>query len=111
MCGSQGNDCCCCPDAVIFQEKLCGNFGAIDQAVWTAPAVNDYVQGTFEVFNAGTGQVDFSVNGAVFTVPPRTSKTLSFNNPSIFVVQTIFNNVFSGSTGKWCITLYKRIFP
>ena len=21
MCGSQGNDCCCCPDAMIFQRE------------------------------------------------------------------------------------------
>ncbi|KXZ18810.1 hypothetical protein AXI59_16255 [Bacillus nakamurai] len=114
MCGSKGNDCCCCPNAMIFQEELCGNFGAIDAAVWTAPTVNDYIQGTFEVFNAGPGTVDFSVtsNGVLnlFHVPPENSIAVSFNNPTRFAVQTIFGEVYNGSTGKWCITLYKRIF-
>lgn len=112
MCGSQGNDCCCCPDAVIFTEEICGNIkDPIDQAVWTAPTVNDYIQGTFEVFNAGPGTIDFSVNGIVFTAPAGSSKVVSFNNPTIFIVQTIGQTgAVAGTTGKWCITLYKRVF-
>lgn len=101
MCGSKGNDCCCCPDAMIFQEELCGNItDPIDQAVWTAPAVNDYFQGTFEVTNNGPGTIDFSVNGTVFTVPPGSSRAVSVNNPTIFIVQT-FNipGAVAGTTG------------
>ncbi|MEK3856208.1 S-Ena type endospore appendage [Cytobacillus sp. FSL H8-0458] len=112
MCGSnRSGDCCCCPDPVIFQEKLCGNIqDPIDQAVWTAPAVNDYIQGTFEVFNAGPGTIDFSVNGNVFSVPPGNSRAVSFNNPTIFIVQTVGQpGAQPGTSGKWCIVLYKRI--
>lgn len=112
MCGSQGNDCCCCPNAVIFTEEVCGNIkDPINQAVWTAPPVNDYIQGTFEVFNAGPGTIDFSVNGTVFTVPPGTSQAISVNNPTIFIVQTTdIPGAIAGTSGKWCITLYKRVF-
>lgn len=115
MCGSQGNNCCCCPDAMIFTEKICGDFGSINQVVWSAPEVNDYIQGTFEVFNAGSGRVDFSVNFptnpiVIENVPPGTSQSISVNNPETFIIQTIFNGVYSGTTGKWCITLYKRVF-
>ena len=112
MCGTQGSDCCCCPDAMIFTEEICGNIkDPIDQAVWTAPTVNDYFQGTFEVFNAGPGTIDFSVNGTVFTVPAGSSKAVSFNNPTIFIVQTVGQTgAVAGTTGKWCIKLYKRVF-
>lgn len=113
MCGSNGSgDCCCCPDAVVLQEKVCGNIkDRINQAVWTAPTVNDYIQGTFEVFNAGPGDIEFSVNGVVFTVPPGNSKVVSVNNPTIFIIQTFdFPGAQEGTSGKWCITLYKRVF-
>lgn len=106
MCGTQGNDCCCCPNAMIFQEKICGNFGDINAVVWTAPAVNDYIQGTFEVFNAGPNPVVFAVvnGGPNITVPPGTSQAISVNNPTVLGIVSI------GSHGKWCITLYKRVF-
>lgn len=114
MCGSQGNDCCCCPNAVILQEQICGNFRDINQIVWEAPAVNDYIQGTFEVFNAGNGPVMFTVNNLPtppFTVPPGTSQSISVNNPTNFIIQTTgFPGAVPGTHGKWCITLYKRVF-
>ncbi|MBO9129851.1 S-Ena type endospore appendage [Bacillus sp. 165] len=112
MCGSNAFGGDCCPDAMIFQEQLCGNItDPIDQAVWVAPATNDYIQGTFEVFSAGPGTIDFSVNGVVFTAPPGTSKAVSVNNPSTFIVQTNGQRgAVAGTTGKWCITLYKRVF-
>lgn len=116
MCGSQGNDCCCCPDAMIFQEEICGDFKDIDAVVWSPPAVNDYFQGTFEVFNAGPGQVRFSVNDPanpanLFDVPPGTSRAVSVNNPFRFAVQSIgIDGAVTGTFGKWCITLYKRVF-
>lgn len=114
MCGTHGNgnNNNCCPDGVILTEDLCGNIkDPIDQAVWTAPNVNDYIQGTFDVFNAGPGTIDFSINGTVYTVPPGNSKAVSVNNPSIFIVQTFGQEgAVAGTTGKWCITLYKRVF-
>jgi hypothetical protein len=100
----------CCPPAQILQEQLCGNIkDPIDQVVWTA-TMNHYIQGTFEVFNTGPGTIDFSVNGTVFSVLPQNSKAVSINNPTIFIVQTVGQpGAIAGTTGKWCINLYKRI--
>lgn len=109
MCGTQGNDCCCCPDAVIFKEEICGNIGPTTSAgevVWQPIGVNDYIQGTFEVFNAGPGDIIFAVvnGGPNFTVPVGTTQVISVNNP------TVLGIISNGATGKWCITLYKRVF-
>lgn len=111
MCSNTGSDCCCCPSGVIFTEKLCGNItDPIDQIVWSAPEESDYIQGTFEVTNNGPGTIDFSVNGDVYTVPTGSSKAVSVNNPTEFIVQTIGQpGALPGTTGKWCITLYKRV--
>lgn len=119
MCGSNGSNsnCCCCPNAVVFQEKICGNLtGPLGEAApfiaWQAPEVNDYFQGTFEIFNAGPGIITATVlnnDGVVvgtLTVPPGSSISVSVNNPNSL-------NIISvplGTHGKFCITLYKRVF-
>jgi Protein of unknown function (DUF3992) len=116
MCGSHGSNsnCCCCPNAVVLQEKICGNLaGPLTNFVaWQAPAVNDYFQGTFEIFNAGPGTITATVlNSAgvvigTLTVPPGNSVSVSVNNPNSFVI----TSVPAGTHGKFCITLYKRVF-
>ena len=110
--GSNSN-CCCCPDAAIFQEEICGNLTGLlsGYLAWEAPAVNDYFQGTFEIFNAGPDTITASVldsNGNVIaplSIPPNNSVSASANNPEFFSV-----NVPAGTHGKFCITLYKRLF-
>ena len=111
MCGSQGNNCCCCPDAMIFQEEICGNFGPLANgvSVWLPADVNDYFQATYEVFNAGPVAIFFATEAGQtpgFEVPVGTSRVVSVNNPTVL---GIFNTNNS-ATGKWCITLYKRVF-
>ena len=112
MCGN-GSASCCCPSSLIFQEQLCGNItDPIDEIVWSTPKPSDYIQGTFKVTNNGPGSILFSVNGApnLFTVPAGSSKAVSFNNPNQFIVQTTrIPDAAAGTTGKWCITLYKRV--
>ncbi|MBO9129852.1 S-Ena type endospore appendage [Bacillus sp. 165] len=114
MCGSKGN---CCPDRVVFQEKICGNLtGSLGSAevpfiAWQGPAVNDYFQGTFEIFNAGPGIINANVldiNGgsSPINVPSGNSVAVSVNNPAALRIVS----VPAGTHGKFCITLYKAIF-
>ncbi|WP_395947823.1 hypothetical protein [Bacillus sp. X1(2014)] len=55
--------------------------------------------------NTGNSPFDFSVNATVQTVPAGNTVSLSFNNPAVF-------GVVSGAEdrGRFCITLYKRVF-
>lgn len=114
MCGNQENR-SCCPDASILQEEICGRFGVINEEVWIAPIVNDYIQGTFEVFNSGPGLALFTVHTItdndpqVYIVPPGNSLAVSVNNPTKFIVQTA-DLEDNQASGKWCIKLYKRVF-
>jgi len=117
MCGSNGmsGDCCCCPPAQFFQEKICGNFsnpattGAIGVTVWSAPA-GDYIEGTFEIFNSASSPG--TVSGAVvstpatpgISVPPGFSISISALRPTSFAI-----TVPAGASGTFCITLYKRV--
>lgn len=119
MCGSNGSsqDCCCCPNATVLQEKICGNLtgplgvGDATFIAWQAPVVNDYFQGTFEIFNAGPDIITAEILNsagvviATLSVPPRNSVAVSVNNPDSFSIV-----VPDGTHGKFCITLYKRIF-
>ncbi|WP_144555203.1 S-Ena type endospore appendage [Bacillus sp. X1(2014)] len=106
MCGSHNKTSFCCPEAEIFTEEICGNLeGPIDQAVWTAPTPSDYFQGTFTVTNTGNSPFIFSVNGVVLTVPPGSTVSLSANNPVSLIV-----TLGPEDRGRFCITLYKRVF-
>ncbi|MBM7618742.1 hypothetical protein JOC95_000584 [Bacillus tianshenii] len=115
MCSTNGsaNNCCCCPSPTVIQEKICGNLNGplLNYTAWEGPEVNDYIQGTFEIFNAGpediTAQILDSLGATVGTidVPPGNSVAVSVNNPNTFNVQ-----VPEGTRGKFCITLYKRLF-
>ncbi|WP_163100460.1 S-Ena type endospore appendage [Peribacillus alkalitolerans] len=123
MCGSHNNHDnggFCCPDPQIFVEKNCGNLrgplgtpamgdvAAVFAPVWTGPTDGDYFQGTFEVFNCGpVGDIQFLVDPLTtpIVVPPGNSKTVSVNNPNNFRVL-----IPTGTSGKFCITLYKRVF-
>ncbi|EEK75499.1 hypothetical protein COE58_03525 [Bacillus cereus] len=113
MCGSQGiSGNFCCPPSQIFQEKICGNFGPDnDVVVWFADQVDDYIQGTFEVFNSAssTGNVIASLGSALqgsvlFPTPPGFSRSTSFPLPITFQINSPPN-----TSGTFCITLYKRI--
>ena len=118
MCGSGSNsNCCCCPNAVVFQEKICGNLqGPLTEfPAWQAPTPeNDYFQGTFEIFNAGTGIINATVTdtsgfatqiGGANGISPGNSISVSVNNPASLIV-----TVPMGTHGKFCITLFKRLF-
>lgn len=113
MCNSNGFNGNCCPSAQIFQEKICGNLtGPLnDFLIWSVPAtfVNDYIQGTFEIFNAGPGTITANINdnGTLvggLNVPPGTSQAVSVNSPGSVTV-----DVPAGTAGRFCITLYKRV--
>ncbi|MGG5795838.1 S-Ena type endospore appendage [Bacillus cereus] len=113
MCVSQGisGNCCCCPPAQLFQEKICGNFGPNNSVVvWTAFDVDDYVQGTFEIFNSAssTGNAAILITGvqSSFTTatPPGFSRAFSARLPIAFQIGSPSN-----TSGTFCITLYKRI--
>ncbi|MBK5459222.1 S-Ena type endospore appendage [Peribacillus sp. TH27] len=115
MCGSNGMG-GCCPPAQTFQEQICGNFnnpgiGVIDQVVFNAP-IGDYIEGTFEIFNSAsssgvvTGTVNTSVGPSVGVgpVPPGNTFASAVRNPISFSL-----DIPAGSSGTYCITLYKRV--
>ncbi|WP_163100461.1 S-Ena type endospore appendage [Peribacillus alkalitolerans] len=114
MCGNHknhNNNGFCCPNPQNFVEENCGNIrGPLELVtVWSAPADSDYFQGTFEVFNCGTGNITFSVNqtGTIaerIIVTPGNTRKISVNNPISFIVSAP-----AGTSGKFCITLYKRV--
>jgi hypothetical protein len=115
MCGSNGFNNACCPPAQILKEEICGNFNNSSGAplaipVWEAPA-GDYIQGTFQVFNSAasvgvaTGNIDLG-NFSVAMTPATPGNTVSetFNNPEGLVIAT-----GGTASGRYCITLYKRV--
>lgn len=109
MCGSSKTGSCCCPTSQIIQENLCGNFaGPLDTfRAWSAPTPNDYVQGTFEIFNAGPETIIVNLVGNVgigYDVPPGTTSARSILRPSLLLL-----SVPEGTSGKFCLTLYKRL--
>lgn len=118
MCGSHnfGNN-GCCPSGQVFQEKLCGNVTSnlVNQNAWAArPGVNDYFQGTFQVFNAGDTGISFDVLSSTpgssatdIPVPPGSTVSISVANPIQFLIDTT-GSVVTGST--WCAVLYKRVY-
>ncbi|MEL3973319.1 S-Ena type endospore appendage [Rossellomorea oryzaecorticis] len=102
------------PQAQIFQEKLCGNFkGISDPAtaipIWSAP-LDDYIQGTFEVFNSSAstgpllGTITSQPSATDLEIFPGNSQAKSVLNPTSFTI-----TAGSGDSGTWCINLYKRI--
>lgn len=109
------NDNACCPNARIFQEKICGNFTGADPAtplsVWIAPT-GSYFAGTFEIFNSGSspsaiiGTVTTPTPGGNLGALPGNSDAASLNSPTEFTI-----TAGAGHSGTFCITLYKRIIP
>lgn len=106
----------CCPDGVIFKEEFCGNLkgplspGGTDVVVWDGSTVDDYFQGTFEIYNKGEGTISAEVTrvGATavsLVVPPGNSFAVSVDNPATFEI----TNAPARTRGKFCITLYKEV--
>lgn len=122
MCGSNGfHGGACCPQAQIFQEKLCGNFNnttdeEITLIAWQVPeGVTDYIQGTFEIFNSNVSAdavegVVTSANDEIevpeIVADPGNSAAVSVSRPTAFEI-----TVGPGESGTYCITLYKRVLP
>ena len=74
---------------------------------WKAPRKdNDFIQGTFEVFNSAQSKfpVLAVVDGEFLWVKPGNSETVSVNRPRKFIIWA-----FDNTDGKFCFTLYKRI--
>lgn len=98
----------CCPEQQVFVEDFCGNLVgpiAATTPIWTAPTVNDYFQGTFTVTNNSDAALAIGANGAATTtVPPRSTVSISVNQPTSF-------NVILGPAQQagYCIRLYKRV--
>ncbi|MFD9628970.1 S-Ena type endospore appendage [Peribacillus muralis] len=102
----------CCPPAQIFQESICGNFNGTGAAVtvWSAPA-GAYFSGTFEIFNSASSPTATPVTATTTSTPagalsatPGNSDAQSVDQPIDFAI-----NAPIGATGKFCITLYKRV--
>ncbi|WP_163100462.1 S-Ena type endospore appendage [Peribacillus alkalitolerans] len=123
MCGNNGSSVngFCCPDPKIFQEEICGNIqGPVRDNFWQVldPIDSDYFQGTFEVFNCGNDNIEFAVfsvggtSTGIITVTPGNTRKVSVNNPIRFAITTppILGDNPNRSRGKFCITLYKRVF-
>lgn len=116
MCGSNGSN-PCCPTAQLFQEKICGNFTAPlgSAVVWSVGDVTDYIQGTFEIFLSsgtlaeGTSVITQATGGEVLfpAITEGNTVTRSASVPTSLVL----SDVNPGDTGRYCITLYKRVFP
>lgn len=103
----------CCPPAQIVKEKICGNLNnnsetTFSQTIWISPP-GDYIQGNFQVFNsaASTGNIAPSVNGLLVpltTATPGNTVGRTVMNPTSFNV-----TLEPGSSGTYCMTLYKRV--
>ncbi|MEH6989895.1 S-Ena type endospore appendage [Cytobacillus firmus] len=113
---SKGCNNACCPTPEIFQEKICGNFNGgtagIELMVWQA-VPGDYFEGTFEIFNSAsssgsvTGDITAEMGETVVgPVPQGNSVANSVLEPSDFTISAPPN-----TSGKFCITLYKRVMP
>lgn len=106
MCNNES----CCPPAQIFQESICGNFNGALAAVevWSAPA-GSYFSGTFEIFNSASSTGTVSGGGTatpaiVLSAAQGNSDSQSVNQPTSFTITAA-----AGDSGKYCITLYKRV--
>ncbi|MDN4866216.1 S-Ena type endospore appendage [Priestia megaterium] len=107
MCNNES----CCPPAQIFQESICGNFNGTGAAVivWSAPG-GAYFSGTFEIFNSASspGAVTATITTpsplGTLDAAPGNSDTASVDQPTAFTI-----TADAGESGKYCITLYKRV--
>lgn len=107
----------CCPTAVIVKEKICGNFTAPlgSGIVWSADDVTDYIQGTFEIFLSSGTLAEASTHitqatGEEVLFPAITEGNTVARSATV-PTSLVLTDVNPGDTGKYCITLYKRIFP
>lgn len=108
-CGSKGVGNACCPSPQFFTEEFCGNYSGGEEGIalelWAAAGVSDYVQGTFQIYNAtGPGTVDGTANLATLEAPPGTTDSISIANPTNFTLTAPAN-----TSGTYCIRLYKRL--
>ncbi|RTR26949.1 hypothetical protein EKG37_20450 [Robertmurraya yapensis] len=93
----------------IIKEEFCGNFMDGEEMVWQAPS-NNYIQGTFQVFNSSSSiaDVNVSINSTPTIIFPAVSPGFTISrvaiNPTSFTI-----NAPSGTNGTYCITLFKRI--
>jgi hypothetical protein len=110
MCGSYGLNGACCPSAQILKEEICGNFNGslTDPEVWSSPPGN-YIAGTFQLFNSASSTATVTATGTAtppiaLSADPGNTTSQSVNNPTDFTITTT-----AGDSGKYCITLYKRV--
>ncbi|WP_394549380.1 S-Ena type endospore appendage [Priestia aryabhattai] len=107
MCNSSNES--CSPSAQMFQETISGNFNGTGAAVtvWTAPA-GAYFSGTFEIFNSASSPAAVTVAttpaGTVLSATPGYTVSETVNQPTAFAITAPV-----GASGKFCITLYKRV--
>jgi hypothetical protein len=92
----------------MFQETICGNFNGplTAEIVWTAPT-GAYFAGTFEIFNSasGTSTVTGTITPAgALSATPGNSDSVSVDQPTAFTITAP-----AGTSGKFCINLYKRV--
>ncbi|WP_230933884.1 S-Ena type endospore appendage [Priestia sp. TSO9] len=114
MCCSDKNGGNCCPSAQIFKEEFCGNFvgGTGPQTVWATSALGEYFEGTFQIFNSSSssasvdGLVGLAIGGPTNfpPVPPGFTITRSTANPVNFTITAP-----AGTSGTYCVILYKRV--
>ena len=103
----------CAPGPFMFQECIEGNFNAIDGSintlVWSG-APGHYTQGTVKLFNSAaslavaTGTAAGPTPAVVVTANPGFTIGASVQTPTGFTIAAA-----TGSSGSYCITLYKRV--
>lgn len=116
MCNSVNSGCSCSP-STVFTEKICGNYyngtaDTVTRTYWQIadPTDFDYIQGTFQLFSSTSNNVNvtaqiFDTTGVINLIAnPGTTDTGSINLPSTFLI-----SIPAGHSGKYCITLYKRV--
>lgn len=96
----------------MFQECISGNFnatdGEVETLVWTSNP-GEYTAGTFQLFNsaASVTAVAGEIGGmqpATITADPGFTVAASVQGPTGFTIDAP-----TGTSGSYCITLYKRV--
>lgn len=98
------------PIEEIITEEICGNFKAGEVKVWKAAFSDDFLEGRFQIFNDNTslGNVTATIKAdptVTFPpVPPGFTVTREANRPRSFTISAP-----PGTSGRFCITLLKRV--
>ncbi|PEQ68080.1 S-Ena type endospore appendage [Bacillus cereus] len=105
----------CCPSSKVMTEKICGTFGPTQgaTAIWFTNEAN-YSFGTFELYispDSDTQTVTTLTITSPLNLSPLSTLPGSSVNRSVPRPTQATLNAGPGSSGRYCITLYKRVAP